>query len=340
MKVSSKPLVSIITPSYNQAPYLEYTIRSVLGQNYQPLEYIIVDGASTDGSQEIIKRYSKKITWWVSEPDRGQADAINKGFSVANGEIIGWVNSDDIYLPGAVKQAVEILTNQPELGLVYSDAITIDAGGNPLNFLELSDWELLDLVSFRIICQPAVFFKREALKKAGPLDPNYHYLLDHNLWIRIAQEAPIRHARPNYKRTPAGDANRYKGLWAAARHHPDSKNVAQSEAFSRDILELLDWMEGQPYLSKIIEANSRKVYGGAYRLNARYLLDGGLPGEALRSYWKAFRNDPGYTLKHFNRILFALAAVLIGENTAGKLKKSKADGRFLDFGFYDEPNWP
>ena len=99
-------------------------------------------------------------------------------------------------------------------------------------------------------------------------------------------------------------------------------------------------MEGQPFLSKIIKENYRKVYGGAYRLNARYLLDGDLPGDALKSYWKAFRNDPRYTLKHLNRILFALAAVIAGGNLARKLKESKSNNKTIKFGFYDENIWP
>lgn len=336
----SNPLVSIITPSYNQAPYLEKTIRSVLGQNYQPLEYIIVDGASTDGSLEIIKRYSEEISWWISEPDSGQADAINKGFSRAKGEIIGWLNSDDIYLPGALQQAVDILASQPEHGLVYSDAITIDADGTPLNFLEFGDWRLLDLISFRIVCQPAVFFRREALEKAGSLNLNYHYLLDHHLWVRIARGAPIQHASPDYKLASARNGNRFNGLWAAARHHPEAKNVAHPAAFSREILKLLDWMERQPDLSEMINGSPRKVYGGAYRLHARYLLDGGQPQEALNSYWRAFRYDPGYTLKHLNRILYSMTAVLFGDNSAEKLKKFKGESKTLDLGFLKIADWP
>ncbi|MFN2176662.1 MAG: glycosyltransferase family 2 protein [Anaerolineales bacterium] len=337
--MSSKPLVSIITPSYNQVLYLEKTIRSVLGQNYQPIEYFVVDGASTDGSLDIIQRYSEKISWWVSEPDSGQAEAINKGLSRTTGDIIGWLNSDDIYLPGAIQQAVEILSIQPQLGLVYSDAITIDADGTPLNFLEFGDWQLLDLISFRIICQPAVFFRRETLEKAGLLDPDYHYLLDHNLWIRMAREMPIQHARPEYKQVSTGNGNRYKGLWAAARHHPGAKNVAQSGAFSSEILKLLDWMRSQPDLSEIIENNSKKVFGGAYRLHARYLLDGGQPREALNSYFKAFRYDQRYTLKHLNRILFSIAALIIGEKSAGKLKRLKDTTKPLDYGFEEILDW-
>ncbi|MBT7818335.1 MAG: glycosyltransferase, partial [Chloroflexi bacterium] len=125
--MKNQPLVSIITPSYNQAEYLEKTITSVLGQTYPNIEYIIIDGGSEDGSKEIIEKYQKKIKYWVSEPDQGQTDAINKGFAKANGEILAWLNSDDTYEPHAVAEAVTYLLEHPEIGLVYGDTDFIDA---------------------------------------------------------------------------------------------------------------------------------------------------------------------------------------------------------------------
>lgn len=130
--MANSPLVSIITPSYNQAHFLEETIQSVISQDYGNLEYIIVDGGSTDGSVEIIQQYANRIDWWVSEPDRGQTDAINKGFDKANGEILAWLNSDDTYIPGAISEAVAYLTNHPDLGMVYGDTNIINAEGNIL----------------------------------------------------------------------------------------------------------------------------------------------------------------------------------------------------------------
>jgi glycosyltransferase involved in cell wall biosynthesis len=153
-------LVSIVTPSFNQADYLEQTIQSVLAQDYPWIEYIIIDGASTDGSVEIIERYAGRLAWWVSEPDRGQAEAINKGLQRANGEIVAWLNSDDLYLPGAVSRAVAALQANHALGLVYGDALTIDAQGRPIHSLVFGEWGLEELIRFRIICQPAVFMRR------------------------------------------------------------------------------------------------------------------------------------------------------------------------------------
>jgi len=293
------PLVSIITPSYNQAAFLEQTICSVLGQSYPRIEYLLVDGGSNDGSAEIIQRYAHRLAWWVSERDSGQAEAINKGLRRASGEFVAWLNSDDLYLPGAVAQAVAALTADPALGLAYGDAITIDAHGKPLGRFAFGDWGLLDLVGFRIICQPAVFMRRSVLEQAGYLEPSFHFMLDHHLWIRMARLAPVRHVASTAGPEPV------QGLWAAARHHPGAKNVSQAAGFGRETLLVLDWMEKQPDLAALIQRNRRRVLAGAYRLNARYLLDDGLPKEALVSYWRALRSRPSFALKHAHRMAYA-----------------------------------
>jgi len=311
----SSPLVSIVTPSYNQSDFLEPTIRSVLAQDYERIEYLIVDGASSDSSVEIIQRYaelaSDRIVWWVSEPDSGQSEAINKGFKQATGEIIAWLNSDDLYLPGAVSQAVALMQANPDLGLVFGNAITIDVRGQPLNKLTFDipeKWGLAELLRFHIICQPAVFMRRSVLEKAGFLDSKYHFMLDHHLWIRIASLAPIQYTGSCRNTSPS---NAFEpGLWAAARHHQAAKNVAQAEQFGEETLAVLDWAQTQPHLRPMIANDRRRVFGGAYRLNARYLLDGGSPGSALRSYWRALFFWPRYTLRHWHRILYALLQTL------------------------------
>ena len=285
-----QPLVSIVTPSYNQAGFLRDTLRSVMGQDYPAIEYIVIDGGSDDGSVEIIREYAPNLAWWISEKDEGQADAINKGMARARGEIVAWLNSDDIYLPGAVSLAVKAFQANPEAGLVFGDAITIDADGRPLNSLIFRDWGLIDLLAFRIICQPAVFLRRWVYEKTGGLNKNYHYMLDHFLWICSARLGPIQHV---------------PSLWAAARHHASAKNVSQAPGFGAETLRLLDWIKIQPDLVEMFEHNRRKIQAGAYRLNARYLLDGGQPGAALKSYWRALLDDPRYTSRHWHRIIYA-----------------------------------
>ena len=169
-------LVSIITPSYNQAKYLEQTIQSVLSQDYPRIEYIVVDGKSKDGSVDIIKRYADKLAYWISEKDKGQADAINKGFARATGEIIAWLNSDDYYLPGAVSAAVKVFEENPEIVLVYGNMLAVDEHGQTFNTLTYNQLTLRDLLCFQIIGQPAVFMrclrnsKLDSLKNA-PISP-------------------------------------------------------------------------------------------------------------------------------------------------------------------------
>lgn len=307
--MSGLPLVSIVTPSYNQAAFLESTIRSVLDQEYTPLEYLVVDGGSTDGSLEIIQKYASRLAWWVSEKDSGQAEAINKGLQRASGKIVAWLNSDDLYLPGAIQGAVRAFQEDPNLGMVYGDAITVDGEGQQLNRLAFKDWGLKELMGFRIICQPAVFMRKAVLEEAGYLDPSYHFMLDHLLWIKIARLAPIRHV-------PIP--------WAAARHHPEAKNVAQAPGFGGETFRILEWMETQPDLAKLIAQDRKRVEAGAYRLKARYLLDGSQPGPALKAYWQATLASPGFALKHWHRMLYAGLSLVGGKGLAGwyyRLKK-------------------
>ena len=282
-----------------------------------PVEYIIVDGGSTDGSVEIIQRYSDRLAWWVTERDSGQADAINKGLQRAKGEIVAWLNSDDLYLPGAIQQAVAAFQENPALGMVFGDAITIDAQGKPLSQLSFGDWDLLDLVSFRIICQPAVFMRRSVLEKSGYLDSAYHFMLDHHLWIRMARCAPIQYIGSNIDEGGGGPA----ALWAAARHHPGAKNVAQAPGFSRETMQILEWMDSQPDLEEIIAQNRKRVLAGAYRLNARYLLDGGLPAKALACYWRAFLARPSYALKHWHRMAYAVLCLVKLDSFTNSFRK-------------------
>jgi glycosyltransferase involved in cell wall biosynthesis len=289
------PLVSVVTPSFNQARFLRDTIRSVIEQDYPNIEYLIVDGGSTDSSLEIIQEYAGRVAWWVSEKDKGQAEAINKGMARANGEIVAWLNSDDLYLPGAVNQAVIALQENPQAGMVFGNAITIDIEGRLLNLLAFPDWGLKDFIGFRIICQPAVFMRRALYEQVRGLDLDYHYMLDHHLWIRLASLAPVKHIA---------------AIWAAARHHAAAKNVAQAEGFGRETIRLLAWMQTQAKLVPLIENNKRQVLAGAHRLNARYLLDGNRPGPALKAYRQALKYDPLYTLHHWHRMLYALLSLM------------------------------
>jgi glycosyltransferase involved in cell wall biosynthesis len=293
--MTDTPLVSIVTPSFNQADYLEETILSVLRQDYTNLEYLIVDGASTDGSLEIIRKYVDSLAWSVSEPDRGQADAINKGLERAKGEIVAWLNSDDLYLPGTIQRAVEVMQENPDVGLVYGNLRSINPRGEHINTITYQQYSLQDLLAFRIIGQPAVFMRRAVLEQAGYLNLDYRYLLDHHLWIRMAALSEIKYIPED---------------WAAGRIHPQAKNVAQAAGFGEEVYKILAWAEVEAGLSNIVEQNTKYIWGGAHRLNARYLLDGGLAKESLKAYWQAFKDQPIYALKHTHRIIFAFLSLL------------------------------
>ncbi len=290
------PLVSIITPSFNQASFLEQAIKSVLQQGYPNIEYLVVDGGSNDGSLEIIEKYSSRMAWWVSEADSGQAEAINKGLQRASGEIIAWLNSDDFYYPGAVAAAVEALRVYPQAGLVFSDVDSVDETGELINRMRFGDWGLEELMSFKIISQPGVFMRRSVLDKAGSLDTGYHYLLDHHLWLRMGLHAPIQYARG--------------ARWAAARFHSGAKNRAQAASFGREAFRIAEWLENDPAYRQFFPRLRRKVWGGAHRLDAFYLLDAGLAGAALRAYWRALRCDPPVVLRDWRRVGYAILSPL------------------------------
>lgn len=289
------PLVSIVTPSLNQAAYLEQTLRSVLEQDYPQVEYIVVDGASTDGSVEIIRQYADRLAWWVSEKDRGQAEAINKGFARARGEIVAWLNSDDYYLPGAVRRAVQVFERNPQAGMVFGDVVSVDAQGQPIHVRTFGNWGLEDLMQFRIISQPGVFVRRSVLEQAGFLDPSYHYLLDHHLWLRCARLAPMVYIPERL---------------ACARLHPAAKNVAQAARFGEEAYRLVEWMAQEMAFQELFFRLERRIRAGAHRLNARYLLDAGEVRAAAVAYTRSLLTHAPTAWVEWRRILFTYASLL------------------------------
>jgi glycosyltransferase involved in cell wall biosynthesis len=233
----SSPLVSIVTPSFNQAYFLEETILSVLGQSYPNLEYIIVDGGSTDGSLEIIQRYAARLAWWVSEKDRGQTDAINKGFARARGQILAWLNSDDTYRPGAVAEAVAYLQTHPEAGMVYGDADLMDERGNVIGRFPARQTDYRRLRNGYVhIPQQSAFFRADLWKQVGPLDPSFYFAMDYDLWVRLAKLAPL-HYHPR--------------LWASFRLHSGGKSVASDDRCWPEMLRV-HYREGGGWLSPMV----------------------------------------------------------------------------------------
>lgn len=235
--MNSTPLVSIVTPSFNQAAYLEETIQSVLGQTYPNIEYILVDGASQDGTLKVIHKYEKKLTHWISEKDNGQTEAINKGFALARGEILGWINSDDTLLPNAIEEAVEFLLEHPKIGLVYGDANYIDGKSQIIGQFPAKQTDLAKLRRGYVhIPQQASFYRKKLWDQVGPLDDSFYFAMDYDLWTRLAAVSEIKYL---------------PRLWANFRLHADAKTIEADDRCWPEMLRV-HYREGGKWLSPIV----------------------------------------------------------------------------------------
>jgi glycosyltransferase involved in cell wall biosynthesis len=233
----SLPFVSIVTPSFNQARYLEATIQSVLSQNYPRLEYIIVDGGSTDGSVEIIKKYENKLAWWASEKDQGQTDAINKGLAHAKGDVLAWINSDDTYEAGALSSAVNFLKDHSEVGLVYGDANYVNEEGRIIGRFPAAQTDLLRLRRGYVhIPQQAAFFRADLWRTVGPLDPSFYFAMDYDLWVRLAMHSRVKYVPQT---------------WANFRLHTSGKTISADDRCWPEMLRV-HYRDGGSFLSVIV----------------------------------------------------------------------------------------
>lgn len=184
--------VAIVTPSYNQAPFIGKAIESVLAQDYPNLEYLVVDAGSTDGTLDVLRSFGDRVRW-ISEPDSGQAEGVDKGIRLTRGEIIGWLNADDMYAPGAARAAAEALRTHEWAPAVYGDGTFIDADGReigPCTHVQAYSLERL-INELDFIVQPATFFRRSAYEAAGGLDWGLRFCLDYDLMIKLGQQAPL-----------------------------------------------------------------------------------------------------------------------------------------------------
>ncbi|MDQ5820505.1 MAG: glycosyltransferase, partial [Actinomycetota bacterium] len=222
-----RPLVSVVVPSYDQGRFLEEALRSVLDQDYEPLEVLVVDGGSSDASVDVIRRHADRLAWWTSEPDRGQAHALNKGFSRAQGEILGWLSSDDVLLPGAIARVVEELERDPETLLVYGEALFVDEDGAEIFPLEPRPFDLETMVRAcaNHVVQPGSLFRRRAWELAGPLNENGHYLFDFEFALGVGR---------------AGKVATVADRLALYRVHPESKSGGGSLLKARDYVRFAD----------------------------------------------------------------------------------------------------
>jgi glycosyltransferase involved in cell wall biosynthesis len=214
----SLPRISVVTPSYNQGQYLEETLKSVLSQDYPNLEYIVVDGGSLDGTLDVIRRYEERLAYWVSERDKGQSDAINKGLRRATGEIVTWLGSDDLFLPQALRR-VAAHFEKTDAALIHGRTVLFgDRVREQVKGAEEHDLELRYLAGMPFP-QPSSFFRRRVLDEQGYLDESLHYGMDYDLLARIALNYPIKRVEDTLSRY---------------RLHEESKSVAQNIEFTRD----------------------------------------------------------------------------------------------------------
>ncbi len=261
MSKTDLPKVTIVTPSFNQADFLEETILSVLNQTYPNIEYIVVDGGSTDGSVDIIKKYEDRLAWWVSEPDNGQSDAINKGFRHATGDIYNWLNSDDILYPDAVKIAVHFMQKHPECEVVYGDRIVLDNSGRIIDTFEpVAVTKYMAKFALRIP-QETTFFTGNLWKKVNGLNESLHFVMDSDLWYRFLENTRFFHI-------PV--------FLGAYRNHEESKSVAslgrkKTDEARKELLFLRDNYKNSLARSKFLRKMVRytNLVRQAYEKNKR-----------------------------------------------------------------------
>lgn len=215
--------ISVVTPSYNQGRFIERTIRSVLDQGVPSLEYMVVDGASTDGTVDVLKKYETRLRW-VSERDTGQTEALNKGFKATGGDIIGWLNSDDIYYPGALSAVISFFEECPWADVVYGDADHIDENDQIIEAYYTEDWNYERLKEVCFLCQPAVFFRRRLLERLGLLDAGLKYCMDYEYWLRLGSRVPFV---------------RMKRKLAGSRMYGENKTLGERIAVHREINHML-----------------------------------------------------------------------------------------------------
>jgi glycosyltransferase involved in cell wall biosynthesis len=230
-------LISIVTPSFNQDRYIEETIQSVLSQDYPHIEYMIVDGGSTDDTVNVIKKYESKLAWWVSESDKGQTDAINKGFARANADILAWINSDDTYEPGAFRSAVKYFQEHPDVGMIYGDCNYINESGKVIGKFNSAQTNYRYLrQGYTHIPQQTMFFRADLWKEAGPLDPSFYFAMDYDLWTRIASRAQIRYIPQT---------------WANFRLHTSGKTILADDRCWPEMIRV-HYRDGGSFFSVIV----------------------------------------------------------------------------------------
>jgi glycosyltransferase involved in cell wall biosynthesis len=290
----SRPLVSIVTPSYNQAAFLEETMLSVLEQDYPRIEYVVVDDGSTDGSVEIIRRYADRLAWWTRQENAGQPAALNRGFAHTSGDLLAFLNSDDTLLPGAVSAFVEAFGDDRDLLLVYGDSLTRQ-DGREIGTLRARDWDPRELVrtGANPVPQQASMWRREAWELAGPFDEGSFFFFEYEFLVRLAAH---------------GRAKRLERPLATFRLHPASKTVEPSTAKAEDAARLADIFFTGPTFPPELLPHARRGRA-SYHLRAAFVYyQAGRIARARRQFLRALLLAP-LAFSRLHLLLFAKSLV-------------------------------
>ncbi|MCA1815264.1 MAG: glycosyltransferase [Acidobacteria bacterium] len=273
------PLVSIVTPTFNQSQFLRDTVESVLAQDYPRVEYLVLDDGSTDATPQILAEYTGRIEW-ESQPNMGQTPTINKGWQRLRGEIVTWLNSDDTLLPGALTKAVDYFKRNPEVGVVFGDTLFTGEDGTPIERSPARgafDYERFVVECENPIAQPSAFIRRRVVEDTGLLDPHYYYFMDWDFWLRAGARHRIEYAPE---------------LFSTYRLHAESKTVAQAARAAPE----LEWMYKKYFALEGVPAGVRRrearAMANMYFTSGGYYLTGGNPRGARRAALKAVRAYP------------------------------------------------
>jgi glycosyltransferase involved in cell wall biosynthesis len=274
------PRISIITPSYNQGQFIEETIRSVLLQGYPNLEYIIIDGGSTDNSVEVIKKYERWLAYWVSEPDKGQSAAINKGWKKSTGEILAWLNSDDLYFPHALNTIVKYFSMNPDSLVVYGNCDVLAKNGKRIDSIRNVPFNAYRLLYFNYIPQPSLFLRKRIFDKVELLDSALHYIMDWDLLLRVA--ITLKKKEIGY----------FPKTLSCLRMYHGCKTVSASFKIIQELQKVYDKLASKPIPPRGAFGERKKFKYFLFQNMGRRYYERHDINKARRAFYKAFCYNP------------------------------------------------
>ena len=308
--MSGSPLVSVITPAYNRASFLKETIESVISQDYPNLQYIVLDDGSTDNTKEIVQQYARRL-YWESHPNMGETRTVNRGFSLAEGEILGVVNSDDPLLPGAISAAVDAMAAKPDVVVAYPDWDMIDAEGQKIQHIQTYEYDYLNMLRWHhCIPGPGTFFRKWVVERLAGRDVQFRYVADFDFWLRaglLGQFLRIPQTFATFRWHAGGASSQGQGIVMAEEH-----------------LRLVRKIFSMTNLMPPVKAVKREAFGSAYYI-AAVVLGSSSPGLRKSYFRKSLALSPvKYLFEYRPRLLNSIAPALFGPRTLSALRKLNA----------------